>query len=163
MSQDSAKLSPSHASLVQARNVKTTSCPIEIPLGKSPAKVQHWAYQASKFGSAPPKSFSGPKSTHASPREGKTTSFSTWADQARSLTLSLSDADLCACDDHEVPFLETAPSPPKPLLPVMPLLKTEQKKPSRPALLATQKRRKAKKPLSGIKESLEEEGSETRK
>jgi hypothetical protein len=163
MSQDSAKLSPSRASLVQARNAKTTSCPIEIPLGKSPAKVQHWACQTSTFGSAPPKALSGPKSTHSSPRNGRTsnTSFSTWADQAYSLAFS--DADLCASDDHEVPFLETAPSSPKPLLPVMPLLKTEQRKPSRPTLLATQKKRKVKKPLSGIKEDLEEEGSETRK
>ncbi|MCJ1422369.1 hypothetical protein MMC29_000249 [Sticta canariensis] len=163
MSQDSAKLSPSRASLVQARNAKTASCPIEIPLDKSPAKVQHWACQTSTFGSGPPKSLSGPKSTHSSPRDGTTwsTSFSTWADQAHSLPFS--DADLCASDNHEVPFLETAPSPPKPRLPVMPLLKTEQRKPSRPTLLATQKRRKAKKPLSGIKEALEEEGSETRK
>lgn len=160
MSHDSAKLSPSRASLVQARNAKTTSCPIEIPSGKISAKMQHWACQTSAFGSAPPKSLSGPKSTHSSPRDGTNTSFSTWADQAHSLAFS--DADLCASDDHEVPFLETAPSPPKPRLPVMPLLKTEQRKPSRPTLLATQKRRKAK-PLSRIKEDLEEEGSETRK
>jgi hypothetical protein len=45
----------------------------------------------------------------------------------------------------------------------MPLLKAEQRKPSRPNLIATQKRRKAKKPLSGIKEDLEEEGLEPRK
>jgi hypothetical protein len=163
MSQDSAKLSLSRASLVPARNAKTTSRPIEIPVGKSSAKAQHWACQTSTFGSAPPKSLSGLKSTHSSPRDGRTsnTSFSTWADQANSLTFS--DADLYDCDDDEVPFLETAPSPPKPLLPVMPLLKkTKQRKPSRPTLPATQKESKAKKPLSGIKEDLEEEGSETR-
>jgi hypothetical protein len=43
---------------------------------------------------------------------------------------------------------------------VIPLLKTEQRKPN---LLATQKRRKVKKPLSRIKEDLEKEGLETRK
>jgi hypothetical protein len=159
MSQDCAKLSSSRASLVQARDAKPTSCPIEIPLDKSPAKVQHWAYQTSTFGSGPPKSLSGPKSPHSSTRDGTTwsTSFSTWADQAHSLPFS--DADLWASDDHEVPFLETAPSPPKPRLPVMPLWKTEQRKASRPTL---QKRRKAKN-MPGIRENPVEEGSETRK
>ncbi|KAJ8127192.1 hypothetical protein O1611_g6444 [Lasiodiplodia mahajangana] len=163
MSQESAKLSPSRASLAQAHNAETTSCPIVIPLDKSPAKVQHWACQTSTFGSGPPKLLSGSKSTHSSPRDGTTwsTSFSTWADQTHSFPFS--DADLRPSEDNEVPFLKTAPSPSKPLLPVMPLLKAEQRKPSRPTLLATQKRRKLKKPLSGIKENLEEEDSETRK
>lgn len=125
MSQESAKLSPSRASLAQARNAETTSCPIEIPLDKSPAKVQHGACQTSTFGSGPPKLLSGSKSTHSSPRDGTTwsTSFSTWADQTHSFPFS--DADLCPSEDNEVPFLKTAPSPPKPLLPVMPLLKAE--------------------------------------
>ena len=113
MSQDAAKLSPSRASFVQARNAEKPSCPIEIPSDKSPAKVQHWACPTSTFGGRPPRSLYDPKSTHWSPNNATTwsASFSTWADQAHSFPFS--DADLCASDDHEAYLIKTAPSPPK--------------------------------------------------